>query len=49
MEFLYFALFAGGIVAADQVTKFLTVANIGLWEDIPFPGAGVAFHSGQRS
>ena len=39
MEFLYFALFAGGIVAADQVTKFLTVANIGLWEDIPFiPG-----------
>ena len=39
MKFLYFALFAGGIVAADQVTKFLTVANIGLWEDIPFiPG-----------
>ena len=39
MEFLYFVLFAGGIVAADQVTKFLTVANIGLWEEIPFiPG-----------
>ena len=39
MSFLYYALFVGGIVAADQITKFLTVANIALYEDIPFiPG-----------
>ena len=39
MQFLYYALFAAGIVAADQITKYLTVANIALWEDVPFiPG-----------
>ena len=39
MSFLYYALFVGGIVAADQITKFLTVANIALYEDLPFiPG-----------
>ena len=39
MSFLYYALFVGGIVAADQITKFLTVANIALYEDVPFlPG-----------
>ena len=39
MSFLYYALFVGGIVAADQITKYLTVANIALYEDIPFlPG-----------
>ncbi len=39
MKFLWFSLFAGGIVAADQITKYLTVANIGLYEDVPFlPG-----------
>ncbi len=39
MQFLYYALFAAGIVAADQFTKYLTVANIALWEDVPFiPG-----------
>ena len=36
MQFLLFALFAAGIVAADQITKFLTVANIALHEDKPF-------------
>ena len=36
MQFLLFALFAAGIVAADQITKFLTVANIALREDKPF-------------
>ena len=36
MQFLPFALFAAGIVAADQITKFLTVANIGLHVDKPF-------------
>ena len=39
MQFLYYALFAAGIVAADQFTKYLTVANIALFEDVPFiPG-----------
>ena len=39
MQLLYYVLFAGGIVAADQFTKYLTVQNIGLWEEIPFlPG-----------
>nr|MBQ8244593.1 signal peptidase II [Oscillospiraceae bacterium] len=39
MQFLYYALFAAGIVAADQITKYLTVANIALYEDVPFlPG-----------
>ena len=39
MQFFYMALFAAGIVAADQFTKFLTVANIALHQDIEFiPG-----------
>ena len=39
MQFLYMALFAAGIVAADQFTKILTVANIGLYQDVEFiPG-----------
>ncbi len=39
MQFLLFAIFAGAIVALDQFTKFLTVANIALGEHIPFlPG-----------
>ncbi|MBQ3194606.1 MAG: signal peptidase II [Oscillospiraceae bacterium] len=39
MTFLYYTLFVAFIVAADQFTKYLTVANIALFEDIPFiPG-----------
>ena len=39
MSLLYYALFVGSIVAADQITKYLTVANIALYEDVPFiPG-----------
>ena len=39
MQFLGFSLFVAGIIAADQFTKDLTVANIALYEDIPFiPG-----------
>ena len=39
MQTLLFALFAAGIVAADQFTKYLTVTNIALYEDVPFiPG-----------
>ena len=39
MAFLYYALFAAAVVAVDQITKFLTVANIALYEGVPFiPG-----------
>ncbi len=39
MQFLYYALFVAAIVAADQFTKYLTVLNIALQEDVPFiPG-----------
>ena len=39
MQFLYYVLFALGVVAADQFTKYLTVANIALGQDVPFiPG-----------
>ena len=39
MQFTLFALFAAGIVAADQFTKYLTVANLALGERTPFiPG-----------
>ena len=36
MPFLYYTLFVCGIVAADQFTKHLTVANIPLYADVPF-------------
>ena len=39
MQFLWYTLFALGIVAADQWTKYLTVANIPLYQDVEFiPG-----------
>ena len=39
MQMLIFSLFAAGIVAADQFTKYLTVMYIALYEDVPFiPG-----------
>ena len=39
MQLLIFMLFSGAIVAADQITKYLTVANIPLYADVPFiPG-----------
>lgn len=39
MTFLYYSLFALLVVVLDQVTKYLTVANIALYEDVPFlPG-----------
>ena len=39
MQFFFMALFAFGIAAADQITKFLVVANIPLYADVPFlPG-----------
>ena len=39
MLFLFLSLFALGIVAVDQWTKFLVVQNIPLYQDVPFiPG-----------
>ena len=39
MQFALYCLFAAGIVAVDQITKYLTVANIALFQDVPFiPG-----------
>ena len=39
MQFLFMALFALGIVVADQITKYLVVANIPLHADVPMlPG-----------
>ena len=38
-KFLKYAIFAALIVIADQITKWLTVSNIALYEDVPFlPG-----------
>lgn len=34
MTFLYFCLFAAGIVAADQITKILVVQNIPLFSNV---------------
>ena len=40
MQYLYMALMVAGIVAADQFTKYLTVANIPLYGHVDvFPGA----------
>ena len=39
MQFLYMSLFALGAAILDQVTKFITVANIPLHGEVPFlPG-----------
>ena len=39
MQFIFMALFALLVVAADQITKFITIANIPLYGDVPFlPG-----------
>ena len=39
MQFLYYALFAAGIVAVDQISKYVTVACIPIYTDIPLiPG-----------
>ena len=39
MQFAFYAVFAALIVIADQFTKYLTVANIALGQEVPFlPG-----------
>ena len=39
MQYLFMSLFAAVIVVLDQLTKYLTVANIALYESVPFiPG-----------
>ena len=51
MQFLWMSLFALGVAAVDQVTKYLTVANIALYQRVEFiPGVlnlntGAAFSS----
>ena len=36
MVFLWMSLFAFGIVAVDQFTKFVVLENIALYEKVPF-------------
>ena len=60
MQLFYMVLFAALIVGADQVTKFLTVANIGLHQEVEFipgflgltyvrnPGAAFSSFEGQQ-
>ena len=60
MQLLYMVLFVALIVGADQVTKFLTVANIGLHQEVEFipgflgltyvrnPGAAFSSFEGQQ-
>ena len=39
MQFLYYVLFILGITVVDQISKYFTVANIPLYQDVPFlPG-----------
>ena len=39
MQLFLYLIFVAGIVGADQITKYLTVANIALGQDVPFlPG-----------
>ncbi len=39
MQLALYCLFSAAIVVADQITKYLTVANIELYADVPFiPG-----------
>ena len=39
MQLFFYVLFVFGIVIADQISKLLVVANIGLFEKVPFiPG-----------
>ena len=39
MQFLYYVLFVLGIVGVDQISKYFTVANIALHQNVPFlPG-----------
>lgn len=39
MQFFLYALFAAAIAAADQLTKYLTVTRIALYDSVPFlPG-----------
>ena len=60
MFFLILGLCSAGVVIIDQVTKYLTVANIGMFEAVPFlpgvvrltyvpnPGAAWSMFSGMQ-
>ena len=43
MQFLVMALFSAAIAAADQITKYITVANIPLYGAVPFVPGVVRF------
>ena len=43
MPFLYMSLFAFGIVGLDQLTKYLTIANIPLFSDVEFIPKALGF------
>ena len=49
MQFLFLSLFAAGIVALDQLTKFLVVANIPLHGDVPFIPGFIQFTYAQNT
>lgn len=43
MSFLWMALFALAVTAADQITKFITVAHIALYQDVEWIPGVVGF------
>ena len=49
MQFLFLSLFAAGIVAVDQLTKYLVVANIPLRGDVPFLPGFIQFTYAQNT
>ena len=60
MLYVYMGLFAAGVVALDQLTKYLVIANIDLWEPVKLwdgvvglthvrnPGAAWSSFAGQQ-
>ena len=49
MSFLWMSLFAFGIVAVDQFTKFVVLENIALYEKVPFLPGFIGFTYAQNT
>ena len=49
MAFLWMSLFAFGIVAVDQFTKFVVLENIALYEKVPFLPGFIGFTYAQNT
>ena len=49
MSFLLMSLFAFGIVAVDQFTKFVVLENIALYEKVPFLPGFIGFTYAQNT